>query len=62
MTGEPGRGSRDGNPGGDDPRAGGAGESGRRPALDDVFRPRAARVVTGTLGVVVALADRKSVV
>lgn len=56
MTGEPGRGSRDGNPGGDDPRAGGSGESDRRPALDDVFRPRAARVVTGTLGVVVALA------
>jgi hypothetical protein len=29
---------------------------GRRPALDDVFRPRAARLVTGTLAVVVAVA------
>lgn len=58
MTSEPGRGSRDGDPGGDDPRVAGTGDgdSGRRPALDDVFRPRAARLVTGTLALVVALA------
>lgn len=39
-------------------RAGGArdGDGGRRPALDDVFRPRAARLVTGTLAVVVGIA------
>jgi hypothetical protein len=33
----------------------GAGDGGR-PALDDVFRPRAARLVTGVLAVVVAVA------
>ncbi|WP_431837194.1 PH domain-containing protein [Cellulomonas sp. Y8] len=72
MTGEPGRssgggdggpvpgrgggrGAGDGSPGGADSGRGG-GDAGRRPALDDVFRPRAARVVTGTLAVVVALA------
>lgn len=53
MTGEPGRG-----PGGGD----GGSDAGRRPALDDVFRPRAARVVTGTLAVVVALATALLVV
>ncbi|MCG7288322.1 PH domain-containing protein [Cellulomonas sp. ACRRI] len=58
MTGGPGRGQRDGSRGGDGSRDGGsaAGDAGRRPALDDVFRPRAARLVTGTLAVVVALA------
>lgn len=35
---------------------GGTGDGGRRPALDDVFRPRAARLVTGTMAVVVAAA------
>lgn len=54
MTGEPGRGSTDGD-GGAVPGRGG-GDAARRPALDDVFRPRAARLVTGTLAVVVALA------
>lgn len=65
MTGEPGRGSggRDGGPipgrgggGGAGDGSPGDGAAGRRPALDDVFRPRAARVVTGSLAVVVALA------
>lgn len=37
--------------------AAGPGDGGaRRPALDDVFRPRAARLVTGVLAVVVAVA------
>ena len=71
MTGEPGRGAqgRDSGPvpgrgggrgAGDGPHPGAGsargGDEPRRPALDDVFRPRAARVVTGTLAVVVALA------
>lgn len=72
MTGEPGRGAqgRDSGPvpgrgggrgAGDGPHHPGAGsarggDEPRRPALDDVFRPRAARVVTGALAVVVALA------
>ncbi|WP_217615320.1 PH domain-containing protein [Cellulomonas sp. GbtcB1] len=50
-----GGGAGDGSPGGADSGRGG-GDAGRRPALDDVFRPRAARVVTGALAVVVALA------
>jgi hypothetical protein len=42
---------------GSTPGAGRPGDgSARRPALDDVFRPRAARLVTGALAVVVAVA------